>query len=203
MKKVTNNIIMGMLLLIVFSCNNSVLDKKGYVAYLQDEDNGFIHKVELEELAYTFQYRPSELMALQENTGMNKTQKDMRVKDLEGTLNFVVKIKTIKSNVPPLKYNISSLAEYNSRINYYMSAAQKDFNIRYGDVTLTPTAYSYETNYGLTPEDAIVLQFTLPNGEKKIMHDILLSYNDRIFQNGIIKTKFSKTNLNNIPKLNV
>lgn len=187
----------------VLSCNSHVLDRQDYVRYLQEEENGSIHKVTLGELTYTFQFRPYDLIALQENKNLDKTKQAERTKELEGTLNFVLKIKTNKSDLPPLKYNISSIAEYNARLSYFSTAAQKDFSIKYGDQVLIPTAYAFETNYGLTPEDAIVLQFTLPNHEMQLRYDIQLCYTDRVFQNGIIKTKFLSKHLNNIPKLNV
>lgn len=185
------------------SCTKSSMNRSDYLEYVQDEKSGLIKQIEIGELSYTIYYRPLELIALQENDTLTEASKKSRVNELSGTLNFVIKIKVKSGSINPLKYQLKSMQEYNDRNSYYLNEAKQDIHLTYGDILLNPIYYSFETNYGLTPEDAMIVQFKLPNNETTINHDLILTYYDRVFQNGIIKSTTNKNKLLTIPTLNL
>ncbi len=183
---------------IVFSsCNKQTLDKEDYTKYVESMENGLKRKLDINGWEYTIQYKPLNFILVQENLELNSA----RANQLKGTIWFTVKFRYANSNVPALKINITSLQEYNQRLHYYLEDARKDIKLEYGNSTLFPVSYLFETNYGLTPEETMVLGFVLPNESFEISEDLILKIHDRIFKNGIIKTTIDLDNIKKIPQL--
>jgi hypothetical protein len=179
-------------------CKRS-LKSNEYVSYIRDIQNGLNKIVTLDGWQYTVQYRPCEYILLQEHNSVKET--GQRRKELAGTVSFVIKVKRADNSVSPLRYNLSSREEYDQRLDYFLNHAGKELKLVYGKDTLYPTAYEFENNYNLTPEETMLVGFTLPGREQVPGNDMQLSYNDQVFKNGIIKVKFNKEDLNNIPNL--
>ena len=195
------NSIIFILLLFFESCLNSNLDKGSYLKYILDEEHNLVKKIDLENMEYTILYRPYDMLILQEVDSLTPSMLKIREDELSGTLNFIVKIKSKIGNTPPLKAGITSIEEYSARYNYFLNNAKNDIHIEYKGAHLQPTYYSFETNYGLTPEDRMVIQFVLPNDEKEPSEDVVLKIIDKVYQNGVIKTTYDKHSLTHIPKL--
>lgn len=184
------------------SCSRDLkLEGAEYMKYVEDKSNGLKKEVEVNDLKYTFLYRPAEYVAYKEMTnGTDDTSFfRKRVKELKKTVWFNIYIKT-EGNENPLKHNVSGLDEYNRRINYFLTEAGKNISLNYGDKgDMKSVAYHFENNYGLTPMDVIVVGFEIP--DDKPIEDIILEYDDKLFNGGPIKIKIDKTNLIDIPKL--
>ena len=132
---------------------------------------------------------------------MDKAQMTKRMEELKGTAWFNISFKRADNGTSPMRYNISSIEEYNQRLNYLLNEAKNDLKLVYDTTILTPVSYVFENNYNLTPQETIIVGFYLPHGEERPNKKMQLSYDDRVFKNGIIKATYSQHSLQNIPGL--
>jgi hypothetical protein len=173
-----------------------------YIRYINNKENGFKKILQIEGWNFCMQYRPYDYIMLMENKGqLNGYDLEKRKSELNGTAWFNISIKRIDNSITPLRYGISSIEEYNTRLNYYLNEAEKDITLIYGSDTLRPVSYLFENNYNLSPQETMVVGFYLPKGENDPRKNMQLSFIDRVFKNGIIKAEFSEDVLKNIPNL--
>ncbi len=198
MKKGFDIVLILFFILSVASCNKSSLTRDEYTKYVENKDNGLKKELDINGWEYVIQYKPVNYLLCKENQSLSSA----RAKNLQGTLWFTIQFRYTKANVPALKIDVTSLDEYNQRLNYYLNEAQKDIEIEYGSAILYPISYLFETNYGLTPHETLVLGFSLPQSETTITHDIVLKFHDKIFRNGIIKARINLDDMKKIPQLN-
>jgi hypothetical protein len=201
MLKVINTIICALGLVVLGSCR-SKLTPVDYVRYVNDEKNGLKKVSRIEGWEFCMLYHPADYTILKENSGQNKNYNaDKRKEDLQSTALFSISIKRTDNSISPVRYRVSSLEEYNSRLNYYINHAMKDIRLMYGNDTLTPSSYVFENNYNLGPMETMVVGFELPFGKPSPAKNMRLSFLDRVFKNGIINAEFSTDAINSIPSL--
>ncbi len=201
MRKATNLIVYGLMFFCCFSCKHS-MKAADYIRYINNKENGFKKILQIEGWNFCMQYRPYDYIMLMENKGqLNGYDLEKRKSELNGTAWFNISIKRIDNSITPLRYGISSIEEYNTRLNYYLNEAEKDITLIYGSDTLRPVSYLFENNYNLSPQETMVVGFYLPKGENDPRKNMQLSFIDRVFKNGIIKAEFSEDVLKNIPNL--
>ena len=95
---------------------------------------------------------------------------------------------------------MTEIAEYNDRLNYFLIEAGENIRLLYGDKESMETiAYHFENNYGLTPMDVMVVGFEIPDAVPT--EDLVLEYEDKLFNGGIIKVKISKEQIAAIPEI--
>lgn len=173
-------------LLLLASCTTEVSDRE-YASFVKDEQkSGLHHATTVGQMIYDVQYMPSRLMLMQER--LEGSEKDKREKQLEGVLWFTISIRCANSGVNPLKKDVFDQEEYNARLNYYLNAAMNDISLEAGGIRFTPISYLFENNYGLTGNETIIVAFET-NG-REIDDGATLSFEDKVFKNGIIKTFF-------------
>lgn len=191
------------IVLLFASCSQDLkLQGSDYLKYLNDNSNGLKKEVRLKDLTYTFLYKPIEYIAYKEmQNGMHDSASCRnRISDLSKTIWFNVYIKSTTGTDNPLKRNVDGLDEYNYRLQYFLTKAAQNFTLYYGDKgSMNNVSYHFENNYGLTPMDVIVIGFEIP--DDKPVEDIVLEYEDVLFNNGPLKVKITKNTLNQIPEL--
>ncbi len=97
-----------------------------------------------------------------------------------------------------LHYNIDSQQEYSSRINYCAFAIQQDLKLAAGTDTIPCALVQFERTFEAGPG----LTFTLAFPRKSIhSEEIDFIYYDNLFQNGIMKFRFTKAALLALPYL--
>lgn len=185
--------------LAIFAGCKQSLKSNEYILYVRNIENGLCKNIVLDGWKYVIQYRPYDYILLQEHNNIKENGK--RRQELAGTVSFIIKVKRDDNSVSPLRYNLKSREEYDQRLDYFLNHAGKELKLLYGNDTLYPTAYEFENNYNLTTEETMLVGFTLPGKEQAPSKDMQLSFNDEVFKNGIIKAKFRKEDLNNIPNL--
>jgi len=201
MRKAINYIIYILVLCTGISCKKN-MKTPDYVRYINNKNNGLIKTTQTDGWEYDVQYRPGDYIILMENKGVpDDSVLNKREAELKGTAWFNIVIKRIDNQVTPLRYDISSLDEYDTRLNYFLNEAAKDIKLVNGKDTLLPKSYLFENNYNLTPQETMIVGFYLPAGDNYPIKDMQLSYIDKVFKNGIIRAQFSKTVLNHIPNL--
>lgn len=201
MEKVIRFIIVVLLCCSCFSCKKN-LKAVEYAEFIRNKKNGLVKITELDGYEFTMQYRPYDYIILMESKGdFSGYDLNKRSADLKGTAWFSIVIRRTDNRITPLKSGLSSLEEYNMRLNYFLNEAKNDIWLLYDNITIQPTSYLFENNYNLTPELTMLAGFILPSGEDYPRKNMQLSYNDQVFKSGIIKAAFSEGALNEIPNL--
>ncbi len=202
MKKVVSRSLFLLILGTLCSCRKE-LKAPEYVKYLQDERYGFRKVVKIEGWEYAFQYKPAEMIMLIESKGVkNDSIKNKRMKELEGTAWFNISFRLSSGKVSSMRYNLSSIEDYDKRYDYFLNHAKKHIRLVYGGTdTLFPMSYLFENNYNLTPQETMIVGFRLPGEMRTPEQNMQLIYEDEIFGNGIIKALFKKSDLKRIPEL--
>lgn len=201
MLKVISSGILILAVLSSYSCRRNMKAPE-YWAYINNKENGLKKIVKIDGWEFCLQYRPYDYVMLMENKGkLQGYNLEKRRAELYGTATFNISIKRLDNVITPLRYGITSIEEYNARLNYYLNEASKDIRLIYGVDTLAPASYVFENNYNLTPQETIVVGFYLPEGEQYPQKDMRLSFVDRVFKNGIINAGYSGSILKNIPTL--
>ncbi len=196
MRKATS---IGLILFLVMSSCKKQLDTASYMSYIQNPENGLRKKVALGQMTYTFQYKPSAYIGIQEQLGGKVF--DERLKGLKGTVWFNISFVAGDGSSSPLRFKATA-EEYEARYNYFLTMASKDIKVLYGEKdTLQQLAYLFENNYNLTPHETMVIGYRLPEGVDSPEKEIQISYYDQVFKNGIVKVKYSASTLKNIPEL--
>lgn len=199
MKKGIKLILLG-LILITTSCEKHQLDSNEWIKYVENEDNGLKSKIATGEYLYTFQYKPLEYIVLKElNHINNKVKFNKRLSELKKSIWFNVSISSKGSEINPLKENSNSTDDYNKTLSYFNNSAMKNFTLTYGNQEMNQIGYYFENTYGLTPNDVMIIGFNIPDSIPK--QDIQLSYDDKIYQNGLLKIKITKKEFKQIPTL--
>ena len=191
-----------MLLLSCWVACKKDLKEQEYVSYINDKNNGLKKVIQIDGWEFEMQYRPYDYIALLENKNevSDSVSKD-RIAQLKGTAWFSIMFKRIDNQITPLRYGVSSIDEYNDRLNYYLNHAIADIKLLYGKDTLYPKSYLFENNYNLTPQETMIVGFYLPDGDSYPQKKMRLSFFDRIFKNGIINAQYPASTLNHIPNL--
>lgn len=183
------------------SCQKTSLPLSEYLRHIEDEGEGYRKKTMISGWTYTIQYKPYDyIIAQEQKKQLNRTAYQNRLRQLEGTAWFNISFQRDGSNNSPLRYNVSSLEEYQTRYNYYLAEAPRDIVLIHGRDTMMPMSYLFETSYNLAPQEVMVVGFDLKN-VKAPNDKMQLVLFDRIFQNGIIKATYSKEQLRQIPTL--
>jgi hypothetical protein len=201
MQKVISCFIVVIFLFVNSSCKKSL--KSGeYVNYVVNNERGLKKVTEVDGFEFSMQYRPYDYIILMESKGdFSNYDFNKRLSCLKGTAWFSISIKRVDNGITPLRYGISSIEEYNLRLNYFLNEAKKDLWLMYDSIKIYPTSYLFENNYSLTPQETMIIGFFLPSGENSPQKTMQLAYNDRIFKNGIIKATYPDKLLKNIPNL--
>lgn len=183
--------------LFCFASCHKRLGSDQYMAYVNDAKNGLVKTVVVGQWEYLVQYRPHDYMVMSEQ--LNIGQINDRLKQLEGTAWFNISFKNTVNNVSSLRADVTSKEMYDERLNYFNNEAVKDISMIYGKDTLYPASYLFENNYNLTPQETMVVGFTLP--DKIPLQDMQIIYNDKVYKNGIVKAKITKDAIEHTPSL--
>jgi len=180
------------------SCERKELRKDEYLLFMSDERNGYIkhHKIGTHE--YLVQLATPEFVACKEfdnNDGSAKKLQE-RIKELDSSISFIIKIKTI-SVEGDRAVRPQTLAEADQAVAYYGQQAMRDIYLLTGKQKLSPVAYEYENNYGLSPYNTIVVVFRTQTR----FEDLTLTINDQYRNVYALSSEFTSELITNAPKL--
>jgi len=203
MNKVAS-VILSVLVLICLSCTEKrEMTLAQYRNYIEAKGGGFCKTVTAGPLIYTVQYRPPLYIAAAEHKWQfnDSTEMKTRTMALGGIVWFNVRIGTVSGATNPLKSDVSGVAEYNDRLNYWLTQAANHFTLYYGDLELKPQGYVFENSYGLISEDVVVIGFRLPDTTP--VRPLRLEYEDQLYNTGIIKAEISMDVLQELDHIQV
>lgn len=188
-------------LLLVSSCQNGYSPER-FMSWC--ESNADFHKRVIQE-SYVFDvsYIPLELMILREyGSEFSQEEFDFKKEQFDSLQYFSMKIGAANGQVNALKNNIGSSEEYYSKIEYFVSGAQKEFYLQNGDEYVKCRLYHFERYYNSVPYDVLVLGFPkFCNNTNE--ENIVLKYFDQILGVGQVTFDFESNQIYNIPKINL
>ncbi|MGB0176197.1 MAG: hypothetical protein ACPF9D_03465 [Owenweeksia sp.] len=195
MKKILT-FILSMPILVACTKTLAVSD---YVAWCSNPDSGLISKKESGPFRFEMEYRPQELVALQNVNGniADEVAFKEELEALSGFQFFNFKIAG-EGNADFLRTGIGDQNEYYQRIAYFSSFAQSDFSLVDGKDTLSCSMYHFERNYGISPYQTILLGF---ENNKASSGDKTLIYEDQILGIPSIQMEISAKAIKQIPNL--
>ncbi len=193
-----------LVLLLLSACGRKDYSTKSYMAFVQSPESGLYKQLSISGWEYEIQYRPYDYTILLESrNGYSDSLKKARLDQLKGTAWFSIKFRKENSDQSPLRVGVSSLDEYQQRYVYYMSNAMNDISLIYGQDTLHPMSYVFETSYNVAPFETMIVGFDLKNGDKMPGEHMQLIFLDRVFKNGIVKASFEKSSLKGLNNIKV
>lgn len=187
---------------LIRNSSSQTLSQREYVTWMQEPGNGFCNIKEMDDLCYTLQYRSYDYIICIENKGtpVPDSSKKQRYDDLKGMKYFELIIKLTNGSGELLKHKLSSNSNYTARVQYFAFDMQKDIQIKYGDGEPQPCVlYHFERTYDIVPYAKFILGFEKVEGNDS--QDIVVEYNDHVFDKGLMKFRFNIENFNKIPKL--
>ncbi len=181
---------------------NETLIPSDYVRWVQESDNGLIHKKTIGDLDFSLQYKPYDyIISMEERSDSIRAsiQKEKLV-ELEGMEYYDFKIKLNSENGELLKHNLKSTDEYKKRVEYFAFTMQNDIWMVDGNDSIPCSLFHFERGYDAAPYSTFLIGFPIraiknSNAEKTFV------YYDKNFDKGIIKFTLDKNKLVNIPKL--
>lgn len=189
------------ILLALLSCNRpGKLSAADYLSYLENPEHDFCRKVVVGNYEYTIQLAPAEYMVCKETEQSDSSKRLMaaRLKELEGTIFFLIKIgSTEESRIQQGGKRMSEeQINVNDKVSYYDQLAVKDISLEKGEKLIYPSTYVFENNYDLSPYNTIVVGFEAGKTE-----NLTLTFNDRYTGVPAIRASFSKEQLTKLPRL--
>lgn len=181
--------------------NLTVLDANKYVQWMKNTDNGFRNEKVIDDLSFSVQYKTPEYIICMEQRGqkLNDTTVKQKISELDEMQYYDLRITMNEGQGELLKYKLSSIQQYNERVNYFAFNMENDIRLVDGNDTLTCGLYHFERAYDVSPTAVVLLAFAKnKNSDKK---DKTLVIYDRTYNKGMLKFKFRANVLTNKPKL--
>ncbi|MEM9022090.1 MAG: hypothetical protein AAGB22_00010 [Bacteroidota bacterium] len=186
------------LTLVLQACQQAPLPPNDYVNWVQEAENGLRVGKDLNGYRFELQYRPAELIALQEQgPATDLPTFTERVEALEGMQYFTLHITPETGGL--LDQDIQSEQEYYTRLDYFNSFMQQDLWLIDGRDTLACKLHHYENTNGLRPDHQFVLAFEQGNSPTTEAKTLL--FDDRVLGNGPVRLTIAKNDLLAIPDL--
>ena len=171
-----------------------------FVSWVKDGHHGLNKEKTIGDIRFAAQYKPLEyVICMEERTEqVEDSLVKRKVAELKDMQYIDFKIALTNSEGELLKYNLSSLSQYEERVNYFSYKMQNDIKLVEGKDTLDCALFHFERAYDVAPYSVFVLGFPLGKGNAETK---TLVYHDNMFKKGIIKLEFEKGDLNTIPNL--
>lgn len=204
-----NNFILLLIVSVFFTgCNSDELSPQEYLRYVDDASNGLFADRTNGSIIYTMKYLPPAYCVINDKLrteavlDRNDTEED--IKDLDKVFCFMLEIKE-ESGADILKYGITSTEEYRERIAFLDVYCAGLFALNYNGQIIQCSHAQFEQTYGAAPYCRIDLYFSTDKATNQSLGeypgDMVVEFNDIIWGSGMLKFRFIREKLNNIPKI--
>ncbi|SNR62829.1 hypothetical protein SAMN04488009_2830 [Maribacter sedimenticola] len=189
--------------LLLSSCNQNVFDsKKELLAHLQDPDNGYVQKKEINGLNFTLTYRPTDML-VQQVINERTTQKELdSVRSKYGKYMYL-NISISNNGKEVLNSVINRKSDFGGMVNELaFGMGQKVHLISQSRDTLELLDYIYPREYGMGK--ATNMMFVYPRNDEFLKNDYFhLTIEDIGLKTGEVGFKIPTNLLIHEPKLNL
>lgn len=200
-----------LLLITLSSCGHRTYTPQEYMRYVTDVKSGCVVEKTVGGLTFKMNYLPPYYWlfdnALRNKQSINRELVREQLPDFEKTFCFRLEIKCEETD--PLKYKVLGEEDYRNRISYFSFGISQDFVLLIGEKEISCTHVQFENYNGAAPFLRLMLFFhtedsgVLKQSPNQYTHDLIIRYEDRVWQNGRIKFLFDQTQLNQIPNPNI
>ncbi|MBA3680482.1 MAG: hypothetical protein H0W73_04860 [Bacteroidetes bacterium] len=167
------------------------------VSFIDNTENGYIKNKKFGKVTYISILKPVDYMLAQKK--ISDSNKNYKKSDFEDLQYFDLRIKIEDFKMEFIKYDLSSTGQYQERINYCAFNMQNDISLIDGKDTLNCVLYHFERAFDVIPYGHFILGFE--NKNKKSINAKTLCFDDKLFNNGIIKFTYSPSFLAKEPTL--
>jgi hypothetical protein len=173
-------------------------------AFLENENETNFYETKLKEVNFKLSYIPAEAMALRGLGDLSQATQasfDTLVKSYDGLLFFDLEISIDHFNEEMIHYGLTANdeASFENRVAYYSFGMQKDICLVIdGKDTVSCTAYHYERNYGVSPQNHFMLGFRTSR-----VKDAVLVYHNQLLATGPVKFALKEQDLLYHPKITI
>src|SRR6185437_11027528 len=206
-----NFIGLSLLILLLTCCKNErvengnyykaavVLEKQDYIDWCRKKENPLKKTKELQDITFSLKYKPAEYVACMEESSGKANTNDVKknAEDIDGLDYYDFKIQITSGQGELLKYQVASMSDYDSRVNYFAFGMEKDIKMIDGSDTLGCVLFHFERAYDVIPYATFLLAF--PKGKSPLAERTFI-YEDKVFNKGIIKFTYTTEDLSQIPK---
>lgn len=185
------------ILFFVFICNACrnvpyELTLNEYIEYINNPNNGLTITQEINDMRFTCSFQPPELI----NAYINK--RGLQSVNVSSDLSFKIKIELL-DNSDVIKKDVSQSGQYFYRLQYLNTNMSKDFKILSKNDSLSCKLLNYEYFEGITPY--LIVNISMPQPNEKNNESIVLFYNDKLWDKGLMKFTFDQGILSTLPRI--
>jgi hypothetical protein len=194
-------------LLILCGCGtNTVSDKKEYLSYLANPENGLIKEKNVAGIKYKLKYLPEDYQVfntMKVSEKLNERQIDSVRKAYANSVTFLLNIGPDENeNFDITRVGISTYEEFADRIEQMAFGAQEWISIKIKDKEYHPDIVKLENINALEKSRNFIVVFSSEkNSEKDLRkNDMCFQYSDEMFDTGVNKFVFRAEDIGSIPE---
>lgn len=186
------------LFLVVFlfvNCKPRVNNIAEFKSWFNDPENEFVKEKYVNDLKFSVQYRPAELMICNELKDLKKGQSslDSLKRTYKNSLYFLLEIgfdeREKKKQGDVLLKDIHTYEQYVEKVNYLSFQLENNTWLVVGKDTIPPSLYHFERGYELGKKQTIMFAFPYSGSINK--KDMAFFFNDDAFKTGLNIFKFN------------
>ncbi len=165
-----------------------------YVAWVKNDEHGYIKKKNIGSIEYTAMLKPSAYTALQTTKGnvISEIELVNQVKQYTSQeVELTIQAKGFGDEL--LKFRVSDMADYQQRVNYFSFQLDKDALLVVDGDTLPCLIHHWERAFDARDKAVIQLAFDKKRISEQTEEATFIYY-DRVFGSGLIKFQFGKSN---------
>ena len=189
-----------LLIWMLAACKTDNLSVHEYKKWMSNKDNGMYKNSQIQAFQIACMYKPIDWLSIRqiERSKLSFEKFDSVKNELKGLQYFTLKISNEK-NPELIAYQADDPATYQTNFNYYTGGMKNDICLVENNDTLPCILFHFERNYGASPVNIFDLAFK--NNSSAFVSDKQLIVNGRYLGMGIVKFKFIKEDLIDIPTL--
>jgi len=185
---------------VLYERTQLVLSPGEYMKWVNNRENNLIMSKTIDDIHFSILYKPTEYIVCKEldDKEIDKDKYENIKAQLGDLQYFDLRVQINDFNQEFLKYNLTSSAEYDRRVNYCAFQMQNDIKIIAGLDTISCSLFHFERAFDVVPYGQFILGFKKPThstGEETFV------FYDKVFNKGIVKFTYDMPSLNHLPKL--
>jgi len=157
------------------------------ISFIDNSNNGYIKNKRLGGITYMSVLKPTDYLLAQKKLTDNNSK--CKKSDFEDLQYFDLRIKIDDFKMEFIKYNLSSTQQYQERVNYCAFGMQNDIKLIDGKDTLNCVLFHFERAFDVIPYGHFILGFE--NKKRNSIEAKTLCFDDKLFNNGIIKFTYA------------
>lgn len=176
----------------ITSCKQTAMSPSDYITWCKSEKSGISVRRTFDNIALQLQYTPLQyIKALKLVKGDSALDIPTSIDSSLFQFTLTLKSRVAEKNLLKLDTDQNG---YFERINYFLQGAENDFLLVVGEHEYPCTLCHFEPNYGLAPQNTLLLTFS--TSIRYNSEDIKLLFNDQVFGNGLIEIPIKGADVN-------